>query len=160
MFQCLADHNIESPTEVHLTVGDFNSHIGTEQESHFTLDEAKHVPTRQGDPHPAHQPISTLRDDSITMNAKARGRLLLRLLNSTSQLVANGRFESTQNPNFPDTLTRTRTNDVCSQHSASQDTLGNCTKCRGILSMRALSALSRTDSDEASSRSYCAQLTI
>jgi hypothetical protein len=36
MFQCLAEHNIESSTEVHLTVGDFNSHIGTEQENHIT----------------------------------------------------------------------------------------------------------------------------
>jgi hypothetical protein len=49
---------------------------------------------------------------------------------------------------------------VCSHHSASQDTLRNCTKCRGILIMRALRALSRTESEEASSRSYCAQLTI
>ncbi len=49
---------------------------------------------------------------------------------------------------------------VCSQHSASQDTLRDCTKCRGILNMRALRALSRTESDEASSRSCCAQLTI
>jgi hypothetical protein len=49
---------------------------------------------------------------------------------------------------------------VCSQHSASQHTLRDCTKCRGILSMRALQALSRTESDEASSRSCCAQLTV
>ena len=49
---------------------------------------------------------------------------------------------------------------VCSHHSASQDTLRNCTKCRGLLIMRALRALSRTESEEASSRSYCAQLTI
>jgi hypothetical protein len=45
------------------------------------------------------------------VNAKARGRLLLNLLNSTSQLVANGRLESPQSPNFPATLTRTRTNE-------------------------------------------------
>ncbi len=107
MFQCLAEHNIESPTEVHLTAGDFNSHIGTEQENHITPEESLHVPIRQGDPHPAHQPIIALRDDNTTMNAKSRGRLLLNLLNSTSQLVANGRFESPQNPNFPATLTRT-----------------------------------------------------
>ena len=111
LYQCLAEHNIESPTEVHLTVGDFNSHIGTEQENHITREEAKHVPIRQGDPHPAHQPIIALRDNNTTTNAKSRGRLLLNLLNSTSQLVANGRLESPQNPNFPATLTRTRTNE-------------------------------------------------
>jgi hypothetical protein len=111
MFQCLAEHNIESPTEVHLTAGDFNSHIGTEQENHITPEESLHAPIRQGDPHPAHQPIIALRDDNTTMNAKSRDRLLLNLLNSTSQLVANGRLESPQNPNFPDTLTRTRTNE-------------------------------------------------
>jgi hypothetical protein len=111
LYQCLAEHNIESPSEVHLTVGDFNSHIGTEQENHITLEESKHVPIRQGDPHPAHQPTITLRDDNTTMNAKSRGQLLLNLLNSTSQLVANGRLESPQNPNFPAKLTRTRTNE-------------------------------------------------
>jgi hypothetical protein len=142
MFQCLAEHNIESPTEVHITAGDFNSHIGIEQENHITLEESIHVPIRQGDPHPAHQPIIALRDDNTTMNAKSRGRLLLNLLNSTSQLVANGRFESPQNPNFPATLTRTRTNEssnlisrtivdymiVGKQH---WDSVHNCTIHRG-----------------------------
>jgi hypothetical protein len=49
---------------------------------------------------------------------------------------------------------------VCSQHSASQDTLRDCTKCRGILAYARSKALSRTESDEVSSRSCCAQLTI
>ena len=49
---------------------------------------------------------------------------------------------------------------VCSQHSASQDTLRDCTKCRGILAYARFKGLSRTESDEASSRSCCAQLTI
>ena len=49
---------------------------------------------------------------------------------------------------------------VNSQHSASQDTLRDCTKCRGILACARFKALSRTESDEASSRSCCAQLTI
>jgi hypothetical protein len=45
------------------------------------------------------------------MSSKAHGRLLLRLLNSTSHIVANGRFETTQNPNFLAKLTRTRITD-------------------------------------------------
>jgi len=54
----------------------------------------------------------------------------------------------------------TERHDVSSQHSASQDTLRDCTKCRGILACARSKALSRTESDEASSRSCCAQLTI
>ena len=49
---------------------------------------------------------------------------------------------------------------VSSQHSASQDTLRDSTKCRGILACARFTALSHTESDEASSRSCCAQLTI
>ena len=56
--------------------------------------------------------------------------------------------------------TRVGAEPVCSQHSASQDTLRDCTKCRGILAYVRFKALSRTESDEASSRSCCAQLTI
>jgi hypothetical protein len=49
---------------------------------------------------------------------------------------------------------------VCSHRSASQDTLRNCTKCRGILAHTRLQALSRVETNEASSREliYCAQL--
>jgi hypothetical protein len=56
--------------------------------------------------------------------------------------------------------TRVGAEPVCSQHSASQDTLRDCTKCRGILACARFKALSRTETDEASSRSCCAQLTI
>ena len=106
-----SDHNFESPTEVHLTVGDFNRHIGNEQEGHITPEETRYIPRRQGDPYPNHQQVTNLRDDTTNMRAKARGRLLLWLLNSTPQIVANGRFENTQNPNFPASLTRTRITD-------------------------------------------------
>ena len=57
-------------------------------------------------------------------------------------------------------LTAAHHKHVCSQHSASQDTLRDSTKCRGILACARFTALSHTESDEASSRSCCAQLTI
>ena len=102
---------MDSPSEIHLTIGDLNSYTGVEQESHILPEEARNIPRRKGDPHPDHQPVTNLSDDTITLSVKARGRLLLLYINTTSQLTANGRFESSQQPIFPATLIRTRVTD-------------------------------------------------
>jgi hypothetical protein len=44
LFQCLSDHYMDSPSEIHLTVGDLNSYTGVEQESHILPEEVRNIP--------------------------------------------------------------------------------------------------------------------
>ena len=45
-FKILTENQINDPLEIHLTVGDFNSHIGNEQENHVTSEEWRYIPRR------------------------------------------------------------------------------------------------------------------
>ena len=91
-FKILTENQINDPLEIHLTVGDFNSHIGNEQENHVTSEEWRYIPRRQGDPQ--NTPTKMLpTTDIFTTSSPIRGRFLLEMINSTEQLIANGRFE-------------------------------------------------------------------
>ena len=93
--------------EIHVYAGDFNAHVAEEREAHTTLQKRSTIPSRVGDCHRRH--IPSPHDAPAITNARIssqqRGRLLLRMLNTTSFLMLNGRFETADDP-IPYTLQR------------------------------------------------------
>ena len=102
-FEILANAATFPPSETHLYVGDFNSHIGDEVEGHVRHDPSFPIPARVGDDDhpPAPANMGQLQDQP---SSAQRGRLLLRLLDTLQFIVANGRFQSSSDPT-PFTLT-------------------------------------------------------
>jgi len=85
--------------------GDFNAHVDEELEAHISSQERSTIPSRVGDCHRTHIPSPP--DAPALTNARTssqqRGRLLLRMLNTTCFLILNGRFETAEDP-IPYTL--------------------------------------------------------
>jgi len=96
-----------SDREIHVYAGDFNAHVAEELEAHITLQERSTIPSRVGDchrrriPSPPDAPALT----NARISSQQRGRLLLRMLNTTCFLILNGRFETVDDP-IPYTLQR------------------------------------------------------
>ena len=106
-FHTLTQQDHYPDREIHVYTGDFNAHVGEELEAHITLQERSTLPSRAGDCHRRHLPSPP--DAPALTNARTssqqRGRLLLRMLNTTSFLILNGRFETVDDP-IPYTLQR------------------------------------------------------
>ena len=108
-FKILETNHIDSQNEIHITAGDMNGHTGNETESHITAQEKRQIRPRQGDPHhPANNslPLST----SVNTTSPMRGRLLLDMINTTAQIILNGRFERKGADHIPATFSRCEKN--------------------------------------------------
>ena len=102
-YQALEDIHIDSSTNIHLTAGDFNTHTGEEIETHITREERRDIPNRKGDPH--HPPNQNLPSQAFfTTSSCIRGTFFLNMLNTTSQLILNGRFEPSSAHSIPATF--------------------------------------------------------
>jgi len=106
-FHTLSQQDHLFTEDVHIYAGDFNAHVADETETHVTIQEGHTILSRVGDCHKRHAP--SLPAASPITNARIsspqRGHLLLRMLNTTSFLILNGRFEGADNP-IPYTLQR------------------------------------------------------
>jgi len=106
-FHTLTQQDHYPDREIHVYAGDFNAHVAEEIEAHITLQERSTIPSRVGDCHRRHIP-SPPDAPAITnarISSQQRGRLLLRMLITTSFLILNGRFE-TVDDSIPYTLQR------------------------------------------------------
>jgi len=106
-FHTLTQQDHYLPYEIHFYAGDFNAHVAQKLEQHITLQERSTIPARVGDCHRRHMP-SPPDAAAITharISSSQRGRLLLRMLNTASFLILNGRFETADKP-IPYTLQR------------------------------------------------------
>jgi len=106
-FHTLTRLHYVSAKDVHIYAGDFNAHVADEIETHITIQEGHTIPPRFGYCHKRHTPSppAAAPITSAHISSPQRGRLLLRMLNTTSFLVQNGRFEAADNP-IPYTLQR------------------------------------------------------
>jgi len=94
--------------DVHIYAGNFNAHVADDEiETHITIQEGHTIPLRVGDCHKRHTPSppAAAPITNARISSPQRGRLLLRMLNTTSFLILNGRFEAADNP-IPYTLQR------------------------------------------------------
>ena len=101
-FHKLTQQDQYPPNKIHVYTGDFNAHVAEELEQHITIQERSTIPVRAGDCHRRHLP-SPPEAAPITrarVSSQQRGRLLLRMLNTTSFLISNGRFETPDDPIF------------------------------------------------------------
>ena len=82
----------------HVYAGDFKAHwrAAEEPEHHITVQEQATIPFRVGDclRRHMHSPPNAAAITKTRISSPQRGRLLLRMLNTTSFLILNGRFEA------------------------------------------------------------------
>ena len=99
-FHMLTQKDHYPDREIHVYAGDFNAHVAEEPEHHITVQEQATISFRVGDCHRRHMPSPS--DAAAITNTRTfspqRGRLLLRMLNTTSFLILNGRFEAADDP--------------------------------------------------------------
>jgi len=95
-----------SAEDVHIYAGDFNGHVADEIETHI-IQEGHTLTPRVGDCHKRHTPSPSAAAPitNARLSSPRRGRFFLRMLNTTSFLILNGRFEAADNP-IPYTLQR------------------------------------------------------
>jgi len=88
-FHMLTQQDHYPPNEIHVYAGDFNAHVAEELEQHITIQERSTIPLRVGDCHRRHLPSSpdAAPITRARLSSQQRGRLLLRLLNTTSFLI-------------------------------------------------------------------------
>ena len=86
--------------KIHVYAGVFNAHVAEKLENHITLQERSTIPPKVADCHHRHMPSPP--DAAAITNTRIsfpqRGRLLLRMLNTTYFLILNGRFEAVDDP--------------------------------------------------------------
>jgi len=99
-FHTLTQQDHYPPDEIHVYAGDFNAHVAEELEQHITIQERSTIPVRVGDCHRRHlpSPPDAAPITRARVSSQQRGRLLLRMLNITSILISNGRFETPDDP--------------------------------------------------------------
>jgi len=93
-FHTLTQQDHYPDREIHVYAGDFNARVAEELEAHITLQERPTIPSRVGDCHRRHIP-SPPDAPAITnarISSQQRGRLLLRMFNTTSFLILNRRL--------------------------------------------------------------------
>ena len=89
-------------------MGDFNAHTHSIVEDHVTTDD--NIPPRVGDSHAPVGPDSNLA--GTFLSSAQRGRLLIRLLQSTELILLNGRFQNNSDSPIPYTFQRTNSSDT------------------------------------------------
>jgi len=106
-FHMLTQRDHYPPNEIQVYAGDFNAHVAEELEQHITIQERSNIPVRVGGCHRRHlpSPPDAAPITRARVSSQQRGRLLLRMQNTTSFLILNGRFESPDDP-IPYTLQR------------------------------------------------------
>jgi len=106
-FHTLTQQDHHPAEDVHIYAGDFNAHVADETETHITIQEGHTIPPRVRDCHKRHAPSppAAAPITNARISNPQRGRLLLRMINTTSFLILNGRFEAADNP-IPYTLQR------------------------------------------------------
>jgi len=106
-FYTLTQQDHYPDREIHVYAGDFNAYVAEELEHHITVQEQATIPFRVGDCHRRHMPSppDAAAITNTRISSPQRGRLLLRMLNTTSFLILNGRFEAADDP-IPYTLQR------------------------------------------------------
>jgi len=106
-FHNLTQQNHYPVDDIYIYAGDFNAHVADETETHITMQEQHTIPSRVGDCHKRHMPSppAAAPNTSTRISSPQRGRLLLRVLNTTSFLILNSRFEGVDDP-IPYTLQR------------------------------------------------------
>jgi len=94
-FHTLTQQNHYPANEIHIYAGDFNAHVADERENHITLQEGNTIPRGVGDCHKRHfpSPSDAVPITTTRISSPQRDCLLLRMLNTTSFLILNGRFE-------------------------------------------------------------------
>jgi len=77
---------------IHIYAGDFNAHVADEIESHITTQQGQTIPRKVVDCHRRHKlpPPATAPITNARISSPQHGRLLLRMLNTTSFLILNG----------------------------------------------------------------------
>jgi len=101
-FHTLTQQDHYPDREIHVYAGDFNTHVAEELEHHITLQERLTISHRVGDYQIASPPDEAA-ITSTRISSPQRDCLLLRMLDTTSLLILNGRFEAVDNP-IPYTL--------------------------------------------------------
>jgi len=106
-FHTLTQQDHYPADDIHIYAGDFNAHVADEIETHITTPEGHTIPPRVGDCHKRHMPSppAAAPITSARISSPQRGRLLLRMFNTTSFLILNGGFEAADDP-IPYTLQR------------------------------------------------------
>jgi len=104
-FHTLTQQNHYPADDIHVYTGDFNAHVADETETHITMQERHTNPPRVGDCHKRHMPSppAAAPITNTHISSPQRGRLLLRMPNTTSFLILNGRFEGAED-SIPYTL--------------------------------------------------------
>jgi len=94
-FHTLTQQNHYPANDIHIYVGAFNAHVADETETHISMQERHTIPSRVGDCHKRHMPSppAAAPITNTRISSPQRGWLLLRMLNTTSFLILNGRFE-------------------------------------------------------------------
>jgi len=106
-FHTLTKQNHYSADDIHIYAGDFNAYVADEIETHVTMQKQHTIPPQVGDCHERHMPSQPAAAPitNTHISSPQRSRLLLRMLNTTSFLILNGRFEASDDP-IPYTLQR------------------------------------------------------
>ena len=107
-FNLLSQQQVFPSGEPHIYMGDFNAHTHSMAEDHVTP--VDNLPLRIGDKHAPAGPDSSLA--GAFSSSTQRGRLLLRLLQSTELIFLNGRFQKHSDSSIPYIFQRTNSSDT------------------------------------------------